>query len=224
MPKQDQTKVISAKDLGQLALHDFCPRCFWLERNLGKSPSIFPGIFSTLDSLSKRSVKRSFLGRNRQPDWLPLHNVQKHVEPPKMSVPVTESDWILTGVPDDVFLLSDNSYHIVDYKTARFTPTQDKLFPMYEVQLNAYAFAAPHHGILPVSKLSLIYCEPNEDLDSDSEFRITFSTHVAEIELKPEIIPQLLERARKILQNKDLPEQRFGCKKICAWARSLTDE
>jgi len=27
--KQDKTKIISAKDLGQLALKDFCQRRFW---------------------------------------------------------------------------------------------------------------------------------------------------------------------------------------------------
>jgi ATP-dependent exoDNAse (exonuclease V) beta subunit len=43
-------------------------------------------------------------------------------------------------MPDDVFELEDSTYHIVDYKTARLTETQDELFPKYEVQINAYAY------------------------------------------------------------------------------------
>jgi len=222
MPKQDQTKVISAKDLGGLALTDFCPRCFWLERYFGRPPSIFPGIFSTLDSLSKRSVRRSFFERNHHPDWLPIQNVKRHIEPPKISVPVPEYNWILTGNPDDIFQLNDDSYHIVDYKTAKFTPKQDTLFPMYEVQLNAYAYASLHYGFHPVSKLSLIYCEPQENLDTDLDFKLSFTTHVSEVDFKPNIIPTLLEKARKILESKNPPAPRLDCGKICAWVEKIS--
>ena len=43
---------ISAKSLGELALPDFCPRCFWLKTKArGKLPfQIFPGIFSSIDA------------------------------------------------------------------------------------------------------------------------------------------------------------------------------
>jgi len=217
MPKQDQTKVISAKDLGGLVLADFCPRCFWIERHFGKSPSHFPGIFSTLDSLSKKSVRRSFSERNHHPDWLPIKNVKKHIEPPRISVSVPEYDWILTGNPDDIFQLKDSSHHIVDYKTAKFTPKQDSLFPMYEVQLNAYAYAAPHHGFHPVSRLSLIYCEPQENLDNDLDFKLSFTTHVSEVDLKQNIVPMLLKKAREIIDSKYPPEAILECKGICSW-------
>ena len=72
--KQNKLKVISAKDLGALSLPDFCPRCFWIERHMGKSPSIFPGIFSSLDAITKRSAHRSFLERGKAPDWLPIRD------------------------------------------------------------------------------------------------------------------------------------------------------
>jgi hypothetical protein len=47
---------ISAKNLGSLALQDFCPRCFYLKLKLRfKLPfQIFPGIFSSIDSYSKK--------------------------------------------------------------------------------------------------------------------------------------------------------------------------
>ena len=49
---------ISAKNLGELALPDFCPRCFWLKLKAhNRLPfQIFPGIFSSSDAYTKRVV------------------------------------------------------------------------------------------------------------------------------------------------------------------------
>lgn len=225
MPKQDQTKIISGKDLGQLALPNFCPRCFWLERHNGKAPSIFPGIFNTLDRLAKRSVKQSFVENNKAPGWLPLSNIKRIVDISRINLPVKEyGDWILTGDPDNVFELSDGSFHIVDYKTAKFTEKQDELFPMYEVQLNAYAFALIIQGIRPISGLSLIYCEPSEDLDDNESFRLSFKTNSLRIEIKPETIPLLLKEAREVLNSNIPPNAVFGCKNICSWVEKVIEK
>ena len=42
-----ETHRISGKDLGQLALPSFCPRCFWIGRKapMGLPYQMFPGIF-----------------------------------------------------------------------------------------------------------------------------------------------------------------------------------
>mgnify|MGYP001606999219 FL=1 len=224
MPKQDSTKIISGKDLGQLASETFCPRCFWLERHLGKPPSIFPGIFNTLDSLSKKSTRRSFSERECKPDWLNLENIKRPVNFSRINVPLPAYGWILTGEPDDVFELIDGGHHIVDYKTAKFTEKQDSLYPQYEVQLNAYAYALPLQGIKPISKLSLIYCEPKEELDLHNEFRLTFTTYVVKIPIKAEIIPELLKRARVIIDNTNPPSSRFGCNGICSWIEKFQNK
>lgn len=216
--KQDRTKIISGKDLGQLALNDFCPRCFWLERKYGKPPSIFPGIFSTIDSLTKKSVKRSCLENNRLPGWLTVKNAVRAVDFPRISIPMLEfGNWVLTGDPDEVLELSDGSYHVLDYKTAKFTDTQDQLLPMYETQLNVYALALPAYGIKPISKLSLLYCEPKEELDSDEHFCLSFIVQELEIKLRPEIVPELLSKARAILDEPSPPAPRVHCQGICAW-------
>ncbi len=49
---------ISAKNRGELAFPDFCPRCFWLRTKAkNKLPfQIFPGIFSSIDAYTKRVV------------------------------------------------------------------------------------------------------------------------------------------------------------------------
>ena len=62
---------ISAKNLGQLALPDYCPRCFWLKLKLQfKLPyQIFPGIFSSIDSYSKKITWSYYHKYGVVPPW-----------------------------------------------------------------------------------------------------------------------------------------------------------
>jgi len=214
----NRLQTISAKDLGKLALPDFCPRCFWLERHLGKSPSIFPGIFSTLDMVSKKGTHSAFDNANRAPKWLPIENAVS-VEKGTLfyKLPVEVGDWILIGKPDDILKMKDGSYHIIDYKTAKYTEKQDDLLPMYEVQLNAYAYLAQKYKLTPISGLSLIYCDPHSSLENYDEFKLAFNTHQLKIEYNEDIVFNLLRKARKILKQPFPPETRFGCKGICYW-------
>ena len=101
--KQSKLKVISAKDLGRLNMPDFCPRCFWIERHVDKPPGIFPGIFSTLDAITKRSTHRSFVERGEKPNWLEIEDLVEVEEGDTyFKLPVEQGDWILTGYPDDI--------------------------------------------------------------------------------------------------------------------------
>jgi hypothetical protein len=63
---------ISAKDLGVLALPKFCPRCFWIKMHCeNKLPfQIFPGIFSSIDSYTKKVTNVHFHRYNHLPSWL----------------------------------------------------------------------------------------------------------------------------------------------------------
>lgn len=218
MLRQNNLKVISAKDLGKLALPDFCGRCFWLERHWGKPPSLFPSIFSVIDSLTKKSVHRSFLEKGKPPAWLPEFAEIEDICQGEISfkLPVETGDWTLVGRPDDIFKLKDGTYYIVDYKTAKFTGRQDELFPLYEVQLNAYAFLAERCGFKPVSGLSLIYFEPEESA-VEEEFGLRFETTALKVDLKPGLILTLLEKAREIVQDPNLPESALGCRGLCRW-------
>ena len=73
-----------------------------------------------------------------------------YINPPhytKFSILDRESNVILRGTPDGILVMQDGSHLIVDYKTAKFTAHQDELFPMYEVQLNAYAVIGEQRGV-----------------------------------------------------------------------------
>jgi len=222
--RRGRLNSIGAKDLGNLAVTSFCPRCFWFERHFGPFPMRFPGIFSVLDSVSKKSVSRSFFQRKKLPGWLPIPDVIEVLSLEKVGkveayqnrkylvVLHKESGWILKGTPDNVFKLQDGTIHIVDYKTARFTPMQNELYPLYEVQLNSYALLAHK---LPVSKLSLVYCEPNAELENDLNFNLKFSPKIVPVKLNTKIIPELLKKAREIVDQETPPQPQLNCRGTC---------
>lgn len=224
MAEKTRLKYIGVKDLGKLVTANFCQRCFWFERHFGPFPTMFPGIFSVLDSVSKKSVYRSFFQRKKLPDWLEIPDV---VALPRMEdvgtaetllnrkylvIKHEKSGWILRGAPDAVFKLRDGTLHIADFKTARYTQKQDELFPVYEIQLNGYSLLAHKFKI---SKLSLVYCEPDSELKDDSDFSLKFTTKIVPIDLNSQIIPGLLTRAREIVELKNPPEARPECRGTC---------
>ena len=224
MPDQIQ---ISAKNLGILALKDYCPRCFWLNLKLKfKMPfQIFPGIFSSIDSYTKKITWNYYEKYKRLPDWFSeFGEFSRPIPVPgwsKFYLIDEETNIKLTGVPDDIFLKVDGSYFIPDYKTSRFTHHQDSLLPMYRVQLNGYAMIAESIGISPVSGLGLIYYEPQTDmtvgkLDEvllDKGFDMGFEAHLLEVELDPEgVVKPLLTEVRRLADLSQAPEGRRGCK------------
>ena len=217
---------ISAKNLGSVALPDFCPRCHWIVlKCCFKLPyQIFPGIFSSIDSYSKKIV-HSWLDRhNRLPEWLDgLKNVCGYISPPhhsKFNKVIEEHNILITGSPDAIFQKVDGSYLIADYKTARYTKTQDYLYPMYEAQLNAYGMIAKDYGLNPVSELALIYTEPVTDNDIANQdsvntlhgFTMKFRANIHHVKVDVEILNPLFTETRRIYELENAPASRSGCK------------
>jgi hypothetical protein len=225
MEKKENKKLkyIGVKDVGSLALPDFCPRCFWFERHFGPFPSPFPGIFNVIDKAAKEIVYKKFLASKELPSWLEIKDV---VGLPSLeeigTVEISQqrkylvalhkkSGWILRGSPDRVFKLKDDTLHIIDFKTARFTEAQDSLFPLYEVQLNGYALLAYK---MPISKLSLVYCEPKYDAEKES-FYLEFVPKIVNVGINKSIISDLLIKAREIVDLKIPPKGKEGCRGTC---------
>jgi len=222
--------TISARILGELALPDFCPRCFWIKlRCENKVPFQIPmpGIFNSIDAYGKKLIHGFFDQNKALPPWYPdIGKVREYVSPhylhwSKFTVDDPKTKITVRGTPDDVFRLSDGSHHIVDYKTAKATEKQDELFPMYEVQLNLYAYISPKVGFSPITGLSLIYMEPQTDLQSDGiddlmsrqDFSLKFEATLVPVANRAgTLIPDLLQRARKICDSARPPSGRDGCK------------
>jgi len=222
--KSEQIRI-SAKNLGEVALPNFCPRCFWIKLKLShRLPfNIFPGIFSSIDAYTKRVVHDHFDREGRGPGWLDgLGDFVGYLPPPhhsKFMLLIEEFNILLTGSPDGVLVKRDQTKVIVDYKTAKFTATQDALLPMYKAQLNAYSLLGNMCGLAPVFGLGLLYFEPMTDDPSirycntrGHGFALDFSAHLLEVERnEPELWP-LLERTREIHERRRPPAGQQGCK------------
>lgn len=168
------------------------------------------------------------------PPWIaPLGNVAGYVNPPhysKFSIFDQATNVTLRGTPDGILVMNDGSHLIVDYKTAKFTMHQDELFPMYEVQLNAYAMIGEQRDLSPVSGLALIYTEPvtddecakRDDYQSKKGFLMEFSAHIRTVDLKLEMVPPLLARVRDIYELNRPPDSETGCKN-CLLLQGLID-
>ncbi len=230
----DQPYIISAKTLGELALPGYCPRCFWMSMNADKLPfQIFPGIFSAIDSYGKNVVHGWFDRHKKPPEWLaPLGEIRTYKNPPhysKFGVLDETTSILLRGTPDGIFIMEDGSHAIIDYKTAKFTEYQDDLFPMYEAQLNAYAYIGERLDLKPVSKLALVYTEPvtsiaaaSEDLNLTADgFRMSFAARILDVEIKPDLVPRLLGTAAEIFRSTSPPAGVDGCKDCAALASLL---
>jgi hypothetical protein len=219
--------IISGKNLGALAVSDFCPRCFWLKLHCdNKLPfQIFPGIFSSIDSYTKKITNLHYNKRGSLPEWLlAFEGLDKPVKAPhftKFFVIDPETNVHLRGVPDEIVRKKDGSFMILDYKTAKYTGNQDKLLPMYEVQLNSYAYIGNRGAFNPVSAIGLVYYEPVtdvgvEDIDSlviKNGFQMAFSSNLHKLNLDPDaMIPPLLKKVREIYDSPSIPKGLESCK------------
>lgn len=211
---------ISAKNLGQVMLNDFCPRCFYLKLKVKALPwQIFPGIFSSLDSYQKKCVHSmidlgfsGFLTTAKIKQW---HKVPHHT---KFFKEYPEFGITLTGGPDDIIETVEATFIIPDYKTARHTENADKLLPMYQVQLNCYKEIAEVCGYKPVANLELIYFEPVTDDESAKikwtlqGYKMDFTAKPLPVDINHPIVIQSLEMTREIYELQEAPEGRTGCK------------
>lgn len=218
---------ISAKTLGALAMPNFCPRCFWLKMRMSnKLPwQIFPGIFASIDSFSKAVVYEYWEAHGVLPRW--LDDGGELLGRP-IPTPGHQTFWAddfetgirLTGAADAIFRTLDGGYAILDFKTARYSQHQDDLRPMYETQLNGYAWIAEKRGFSPVTAIGLLYCEPTIRLTEEmlprlvkrNGFLIPFKVKGLPLRLETETIPVLLRRAKDILELAKPPGSADECK------------
>lgn len=218
---------ISAKNLGQTALEDFCPRCYWIRlRTNFKLPwQSFPGIFSSIDSYTK-SCCHQIIDTHANtpsplPDWMAvMGDVIRYEKVPhwnKNTYHDEKTNITMHGAMDDILVRTDGKRIVVDWKTAKKSDTQDKLRPLYDVQLNVYSVLAEKDGKEPVD-LYLIYMEPCTDASmavnniDHCGFKLCFSGVVVPVNRDRSIVRKALNTTREIFEMKKPPYQRDGCK------------
>lgn len=212
--------TISAKDLAALAMPDACPRCFWIKNTIKKLPwQIFPGIFSSIDSYTKKIVHYVFDTTGKPPVWIPeISEAKRYLKAlhyTKFFRQDPDTDIIVRGGVDDIFECEDKSRIIPDYKTAKYTKNQDKLLPLYDGQLNLYAWIEEGFGNTVRPDLPLIYCEPitepAEDGLEEFGFNMPFKVKTVIVKKNEDTVKELLSEAAEILVG-TIPVLQDGCK------------
>jgi hypothetical protein len=229
MQHQNGPLRLTGRTLGELALPDACDRCYVIKHRMTVRPPFsipMPGIFSTIDSQTKRLVHHHFIKYGHAPRYLDpicadiqnylnsslLHwNRYQYLDP--------ETGILMVGSPDDIFVAGNGDYHLVDYKCAKFTARQDELFPLYQIQLISYALIGESCGYKPMKSATLAYCEPlTGDIPAQDQsnhqprgFKLGFAVKLLPVELEYDLLPPLLRRARKLLSLKKPPERKLGC-------------
>ena len=142
-----------------------------------------------------------------------------HIKPSEFRA--TVGNVTLTGVPDLVFQKSDNSFCIVDYKTARYTANQDELMPVYQIQLNGYAYIAEKLGDKPVKELYLVYFEPPHSdryleltvkYTTNDGFEMPFKPTIHRIKKNTEEVEKLIAKADRLYKMNSPPKGLDNCK------------
>ncbi len=236
-PKEKGIRI-GAKDLGSMAMPEFCPRCFWIKQKAKPMPfQIFPGIFSSIDAYTRKVIHAHFDQYGTPPAWLPiLQGAFKYLKVPhwRQFARTDQATGItVSGVMDDLFENINGTLTIPDYKTAKFTATQDKLYPMYVGQLNTYAWIQRSLSKKSIGSLCLIYFEPVTTAPApdvpenflavkgqewplnkyiSNGFDMAFTAHSLLVEQDLELIPNLLAKAKEILDAPEPPIALEGCK------------
>lgn len=208
---------ISAKNLAQLNIANSCRRCFWhLIRLRHKVPfNIFPGIFSSFDHIQKKLIEESLADGGNFPAWLGSFAQASGIAetPARMEHVDAGTNIVLVGIPDHVYEWSDASVSPIDYKTARHSRGQDALRPLYQGQLDAYAFLLEEECDLESERGALVYFEPNGDtvtLTKDG-FTQPWLASVVETDVSGARTSELLSTARDIYDLDIPPDGRAEC-------------
>lgn len=209
---------ISAKNLAKLNMEYTCPRCFWhLLQLKHKAPyNIFPGIFSTFDSLQKQLVEGHLSKTGKFPTWLgDMAGASKLADTPARFKHLhSGTNIILTGVPDHIFEWQDGSVSPVDYKTSRFSNGQDELKPLYAAQLDAYAYLLDKKCSLEIDRGALVYFEPAgaETMTITAKGYVQpWNVHVVGVDVSGEKTEELLDQAREIHDLQIAPDGAAEC-------------
>jgi len=205
----------------------------------------FPGIFSSIDSYTKKVIEGEHAGCGRLPvylsEMLPPYDSLTLQPPPhwsKYSRLDPATGITLRGTPDIMFLYvreseSVNKAVIADYKTARLTDKATELEAVYRVQLNSYSWIGEEKWF-PADELFLIYYEPQTEIgdregcvplseaSSKGGMCLKFRPKWKQVPVDHDEVRTLLAKARCYFDKATPPDGRTGCKE-CANVNALIE-
>lgn len=180
-----------------------------------------PRIFSSIDAYAKEVIHLRLARTGHLPTWVTgFGDIGRPIPIPRHSkffVTDPKTGVTLTGEPDEMTETGEGLW-ILDYKTAKFTGSQDALLPVYRAQLNGCALIAETLYQKPVVGLGLIYFEPVTyigtagGLIDAAGMSMGFKAKMRPIEQNIGMVPALITTAKVIYELNEPSAGRRGCR------------
>jgi len=240
--------TLSPSEIGKPLLEDFCPRCFWFTKKFpikDKHPFFSPysALPNIVDYYIKRVVKSHLQRQNFLPSWL-LNQLKEYylefdfenvrlLKEISFQITLFDGACVLSGRADEILEFPDGSLFIIDYKASSLTENKLKIRPLYEAQLNAYAYLANKNLKKPVVGLALVYLDPDyKNLNDEvilhrtkEEFLFGFNPTVVPVKLMDnKWVEDLCQTIFEILSLDTPPEGKLncvGCNTLKDWIRII---
>lgn len=219
----------------KIDLYVECPRCFYVDRRLGTGrPPGYPfNLNSAVDSLLKTEFDVHRAAGTAHPlleayglDAVPaphdqidawrenFKGVQFHHEPTNL---------VVTGAIDDLWIDSDGSYLVVDYKaTAKTEPVtalDQGWHAGYKRQIEIYQWLLRQNGLTVSNTGYFVYCTGRPNAEA-FDARIDFDVHLIPYEGDDGWVEDTIVRLHACLQDNAIPVADRDCD-YCAYVAAV---
>lgn len=203
-----------------------CPRCFYLDRRLGVGQP--PGYPFSLNSAVDTLLKKEFDGHRAKHtphplmtsygvDAIPFEHPKMNEWRDSLRAGVTyhdpETNFIITGGVDDVWVNPKGELIVVDYKATskKGEVSLDADWQIsYKRQMEVYQWLFRQNGFKVSNVGYFVYC--NGDADKEAfDGKLEFSIKLIPYEGDPAWIPGVIKQMHKCLMSAKLPEQGEDC-------------
>ncbi len=204
-----------------------CPRCFYLDNKLGTKRPGFPAfnLNIAVDELFKREFDIHRKAKSQHP-LMKKHNLEAipfaHKDLDSWRDPFVgieyrepETDLLVSGGVDDVWVQPDGTLIIVDYKSTSKDGSITKLGDspweqQYTRQLGVYRWLLENNGFTVAKTGYLVYANASKDEDAFDD-KLTFETTLVPVETDVDWILPALKEIKNCLDQENLPKIGNNC-------------
>ncbi|MBU3668528.1 MAG: PD-(D/E)XK nuclease family protein [Candidatus Taylorbacteria bacterium] len=204
-----------------------CPRCFFLDRRLGvKRPSI-PAF--TLNSAVDHLLKKEFDAHRKEQSAHPLQKHYKLDLVPFQHEKIdewrenfvgvqhlhTDTNFLIFGAVDDLWVSKDNMVHVVDYKATSkdnaVTELEDTQWhDQYRRQMEIYQWLLRKNGLSVSDTGYFVYVNGRKDKEA-FDGKLEFDVNLIPYTGTDTWIDDVLQRIKKCLESPEIPKESGGC-------------
>ena len=196
-----------------------CPRCFWLYAGKGLARPF--GAPYTINNAIDYLLKQEFDEHRKLGTPHPLI-LREGIDAIPFSHPDIDkwrhnftgiqyhhvsTDFLVFGTVDDVWVDSQGSLIVVDYKASG--AKEGELYDSYKRQMEIYQWLLRQNGFKVLDRGYFVYCRVNKD-DGFEDGQLSFNVKVQSYDGKADWVDEKLIEARKVLDS-PIPEPNPEC-------------